>query len=116
MCLVQVLLVVASGAVLGAPGQAPVEVLCDFEAGAEGWWGNVFNGAGTCKPQTTDAAKFGAQALECHVNGVEGGSNDRVPVVSAGRPLAQPGLGRRVGVGPRRWFPRVGAVHHRDGV
>ncbi len=50
-------------------------VLFDFEGGIEGWWGNVYSGAGTCQPRVADEPKFGSGALHCEVRGVEGGSN-----------------------------------------
>ncbi|HUS81611.1 MAG TPA: glycoside hydrolase family 20 zincin-like fold domain-containing protein, partial [Armatimonadota bacterium] len=59
-----------------AHAQRPLtRVLFDFEDGIEGWWGNVYNGAGECTPTATGEAKFGTGAVHCEVVGVEGGSN-----------------------------------------
>ncbi|MCD6362066.1 MAG: hypothetical protein J7M38_14510, partial [Armatimonadetes bacterium] len=59
-----------------AHAQRPhVQVLFDFEDGIEGWWGNVWGGAGECAPSLSDDAYFGKGALRCEISGVEKGSN-----------------------------------------
>jgi hypothetical protein len=61
-------------------GQRPLRhVLFDFDGGVEGWWGNVWGGAGTAKPSMTGESVFGSGALHCEVSGVEGGSNTVSP-------------------------------------
>lgn len=84
--LVVVLLTLATAAHAERP---LTQVLFDFEGGIEGWWGNVYNGPGTCKPSATTDARFGSGALHCEVTGVEGGSNTVCPWFPADVPWRQ---------------------------
>lgn len=57
-------------------------VLFDLEEGVEGWWCNVYGGAGAGEPSRAAEAHYGSGALHGEVADVEGGANIISPWLS----------------------------------